>query len=402
MKILVVSNFYPPHTIGGYELGCRDVVEGLRQRGHDLQVLTSTHGLLHPERIDQVERVLAVDLGWDWAKTGTGWRLFQKELANRRAMRRALVTFKPDLVYIWSLRYCSVALAMQAQRAPVPTCFYVSDTWLTEWQGRDRWFQTPHDSWRRRLKQALNGAVEWVGGRTNGELRLQHLQCTSDYIRRVTAPAGEARVIHWGIDPAKVVTRAPRVNGPLRLLYAGQLIAHKGVHTALRACELLCADGVDVTLTLAGAAADVNYLRELTALAAPLGERVRFTGGLPRAELATLYAAHDVLLFPSIWPEPFSIGLLEGMAAGLGVVATATGGTAEILRDQHNALLFTPDNEAECATAITRLHHEPDLLAKLGNAARATVLESFRLDQMLDQVEQHVQQVYYESRQQPD
>ena len=42
MKILVVSNFYPPHHIGGYELGCRDVVEKLRARGHTLRVLTSS------------------------------------------------------------------------------------------------------------------------------------------------------------------------------------------------------------------------------------------------------------------------------------------------------------------------------------------------------------------------
>ena len=42
MKILVVSNLYPPQHVGGYELGCRDVVEKLRARGHDVRVLTST------------------------------------------------------------------------------------------------------------------------------------------------------------------------------------------------------------------------------------------------------------------------------------------------------------------------------------------------------------------------
>jgi len=300
-------------------------------------------------------------------------------------------------VYIWSLRYCSVALAMQAQRSGVPTCFYVSDTWLAEWQLRDRWFQTPHNQGRRRLKQVLNSVVE-IGGYTGHELHLRHLQYTSDYIRQATASAEDGRVIYWGIDPAQVVAQAVGASRPLRLLYAGQLVEHKGVHTALRACTRLCAQGVDVTLSIVGAAVDAEYRRELEALAAPLGERVRFTGGLPRAELAAMYAAHDVLLFPSIWPEPFSIGLLEGMAAGLGIVATATGGTAEILRHQHNALLFAPDDDVGCAVAITRLRSEPGLLASLGSAARTTVMESFRLDQMLDKVEQHLQQVYHESR----
>ena len=45
MRILVVSNLYPPHIIGGYELGCRDIVEALKRRGHELLVLTSDYGI---------------------------------------------------------------------------------------------------------------------------------------------------------------------------------------------------------------------------------------------------------------------------------------------------------------------------------------------------------------------
>ena len=61
MKILVVTNFYPPHYVGGYELGCRDVVEGLRQRGHKVDVLTSTWGVDRPLQEGGVHRWLVSD-----------------------------------------------------------------------------------------------------------------------------------------------------------------------------------------------------------------------------------------------------------------------------------------------------------------------------------------------------
>ena len=44
MRILVISNLYPPHALGGYEQRCRETVESLRQRGHSVQVLCSSYG----------------------------------------------------------------------------------------------------------------------------------------------------------------------------------------------------------------------------------------------------------------------------------------------------------------------------------------------------------------------
>jgi len=60
MKILVLTNLYPPLSIGGYEERCRDVVEGLRERGHDILVLTSTHGMIGKKDDGVVHRRLRI------------------------------------------------------------------------------------------------------------------------------------------------------------------------------------------------------------------------------------------------------------------------------------------------------------------------------------------------------
>ena len=68
-----------------------------------------------------------------------------------------------------------------------------------------------------------------------------------------------------------------------------------------------------------------------------------------------VYADHDVFVFPSIWEEPFSIGLLEAMACGQAVVGTTTGGSAEILVDGVNSLVFPPGDPRRLARQVKRL-----------------------------------------------
>jgi len=72
------------------------------------------------------------------------------------------------------------------------------------------------------------------------------MQCTSGAIERLTQAAGktaDTRVIHWGVDPARFPVRLERPGPPKRLLFVGQVIEHKGVHTAIEACALLVAAG---------------------------------------------------------------------------------------------------------------------------------------------------------------
>jgi LmbE family N-acetylglucosaminyl deacetylase len=95
MKILVVTNSYPPHHVGGYELGCRDVVEKLRLRGHDVHVLTGTLGVEGAPGTDAagVERILRVEAGG--VRKGK-WK-------ECRKLAGVLEKFQPDAVYFWNI-----------------------------------------------------------------------------------------------------------------------------------------------------------------------------------------------------------------------------------------------------------------------------------------------------------
>lgn len=132
-----------------------------------------------------------------------------------------------------------------------------------------------------------------------------------------------------------------------------------------------------------------DYERKLREMPEQLGVagRVRFLGKVPRAELPNIYAAHDVLIFPSEWDEPFAITPLEAIAGGLAVVGTTTGGSGELFRNRETAMTFRAGDAADCARAIRELCGDRELFQTICRHAQRGVREKHTLDVMVDAVE---------------
>ena len=121
MKILVVSNLYPPHHIGGYDLGCQQIVDALRQQGHTVKVLTSTHGVNTPTVDGETYRWLDMEQFWlPQRKPNTPRGLIRKERINQGAFNRLCREFKPDAVYFWNVAHISISLAIIARQREIP------------------------------------------------------------------------------------------------------------------------------------------------------------------------------------------------------------------------------------------------------------------------------------------
>lgn len=401
MRILVMSNFYPPHFVGGYELGCLDVVEGLKARGHQVCVLTSTHGVGKPQRDGSVYRWLETDFGSEIRAGARGLiRLLRKESANGRAFKRLCATFKPDLIYAWNLTHISISVIFLAQKIGLPVCFYVSDHWLSRWES-DLWYTQARRGHRRpssRLAwQPVKLYLRASGLLPGPDMDLSHVQFTSRYLKQAAIEAGkpvsEAEVIHWGIDTDKFAyNQAAR--DPGRLLYVGQIAPHKGVHTAVEALKIITEHPCykSTTLTIVGGPDYGGHVRGMVS-SLGLERNVSFTGLIPREELPEIYRQHDLFVFPSVWEEPFSIALLEALASGLAVVATRTGGSPEILESNVNALTFMKEDASACAAQILRLFNDPELFDRVRLNGRRTVEEHFKFDSMVDKIERSLKRL---------
>jgi len=161
-------------------------------------------------------------------------------------------------------------------------------------------------------------------------------------------------------------TTAP---GPLHLIFVGNLIPRKELHTLLAALAQLPADGW--RLTVAGSLEmDAAYVRAIRRQIRDggLAAKVTLLGALSAPELAARCAASHLLAVPSSY-EGFGIVYLEGMHFGLPAIASTAGAAREIVRHGHNGFLAPPGDVAALARYINLLMEDRELLNRLSLAA---------------------------------
>jgi glycosyltransferase involved in cell wall biosynthesis len=166
--------------------------------------------------------------------------------------------------------------------------------------------------------------------------------------------------------------------GSLCVGSVGRLDPVKDQATLLRALASLTASGLDAVGVLVG---DGPERPALQRLAAELGlrDRLRFLGA--RRDVPRLLAAFDLFVQASL-SEALPNALLEGLGAGLPVVATAVGGTLDVVRPEVG-LLVPPADPGAMALAVLRLARDAGLRHRLGAAGRALVAHRYSLDAML-------------------
>jgi glycosyltransferase involved in cell wall biosynthesis len=169
----------------------------------------------------------------------------------------------------------------------------------------------------------------------------------------------------------------------------GQLAPHKGQETFLQAAALVARRLSDVEFLIVGQdqSSHQAFTQKLKALseASGIADRVIFHQFTP--DIPQVLSALDVLTMPS-WDEPFGLILLEGMAAGKALIATAAGGPLEIVQDASTGLLVPPRDPVSLAEKIEQLLSDEPLRLRLGAAARARAAECFDREQIIDRIEQ--------------
>lgn len=204
-------------------------------------------------------------------------------------------------------------------------------------------------------------------------------------------PASKLGLIYNGLDMSRFAQIEPRDQARAGLglspddfvmVTVANLIPYKG-HADLFAALGRARSGLPQNWRLLVVGRDDGIGPELKRLRAELGldDYVDFLG--TRNDIARLLAAADVGLLCS-HEEGFSNALLEGMAAGLPMIATDVGGNAEAIIDQENGLIVPAKDPARLADAVLHLANDPPLRARLGAAARARVAEKFSLERCVD------------------
>jgi glycosyltransferase involved in cell wall biosynthesis len=191
-------------------------------------------------------------------------------------------------------------------------------------------------------------------------------------------------VLENGVDLARFSISENAARRELRRVgVVANLRPIKGLDNFVRAASVLMNFHPDVTFHIAG---EGPLWPELERLAVGLGLKERFVLEGPVTDVPSFLADLDVAVLPSR-SEGMSNALLEYMAAGKAIVATAVGGNARLIDDGVHGLLVPPDNSDALATAIGRLLSERELANRLGRAARLRVEEKYSREAMVKRFE---------------
>ena len=191
------------------------------------------------------------------------------------------------------------------------------------------------------------------------------------------------------IKEEEIIARA-KESGTLRILFLGNVIHRKGLHTLL---EAIRHETFEVRLDVVGGlTAEPKYAREMKEMAIVHGlqSTVKFHGPLDNEELIEKMKSAHVLVVPSSY-EGFGIVYLEGMAFGLPAIGTTAGAASEIITDDKTGFLVPPDDAKTLAERLSTLENDRDLLARMS----VNALERYRRQPTWDETAGRIREFVY-------
>jgi glycosyltransferase involved in cell wall biosynthesis len=355
VRVLVVSGIWPP-DVGGPASHAPELADFLARRGHGVDVVTTAEVAPAPR---------GFPIHWVSRRLPRGARHAAVAGFVARYARTS------DVVYATSM-LGRASLGASVARRPVVVKLVADEAYerarrfglfdgdLDEFQGFEGGARV------QALRRARNAAVR----------RVDHLVCPSVYLASLA--------VRWGVplDRVTVVPNAAptlpsvperedartmfQLDGPT-LAFAGRITRQKALVVALEALGRV----EDVSLLVAGDGPDAPEVRR-QASERGLDGRVRFLGALGRDDVLSLFRAADASLLSSSW-ENFPHTVVEALAVGTPVVATAVGGVPELVRDGENGLLVPAGDADALAGAIRRIVEEPGLRERLAQATVRSV-----------------------------
>ena len=238
------------------------------------------------------------------------------------------------------------------------------------------------------MSVTFHGSAEFFEPRT---FRLREKIAASAFVRGISSyGAGQMmlavpweqwpkiELVRLGVDVTAYQPTYPKQSGAVtEILFVGSLFAVKGLPILLDAMRRLLDGGASARLRLVG---DGPERASLAAYAKSLGiERdVIFEGPMDQERTREAYAHADLVVLSS-FAEGIPVVLMEAMAMGVPVVAPWVGGVPELVAGGHNGLLFPAGDREALAAALACLVASPADRARMGAAARATILEEYNL-----------------------
>lgn len=401
MKILVISELFPPDVKGGYEMRCEDACYWLYQNGYQLEVLTTQLEYKVNNHPFPVYRKL---IKYPNGRTPTEWPTWKKyyyALLDNYSFSKALEQTDPDLIYIWKCSEISRSLIPNIFQTPVLKLVDISSSWFhkvaTQHGPVYRFIESRSGSLIKNIIKKcvakilpffslglFSGAYifDWdnlVGYFTshwNKKFHTEHIpECNS------------FSVFHTGIDLTIFpFEQKKHFTDPVKLLFVGRIEEDKGFYLLLD--QLNHGKSINLLLTVIGNFPNEQEKRKIQTKIMDLGleSKINFLGQIKREMLFTYYQQNDFTVFPSVWDEPFSRVPIESMACGTPCISTDNPGSKELF-DLDAPLILLERTRQSLANILDKVTCNKDQYGKLSLEGRKFVEGSFTFDRFMRNIE---------------
>ncbi|MBN1282285.1 MAG: glycosyltransferase family 4 protein [Proteobacteria bacterium] len=361
---------FPP-IIGGVETHLATMLPEFNRMGHRTALLTGAFEGCRQEYDYQGTRIVRtplMDLNWLFKRGLSG---LDDEIAE--LFTGFVESARPDVIHAHNMHYFSKphakALSEVAKKKGLPLVL------------------TAHNVWDEDLYLDLTRDVPWT-----------HIIAVSHYIRREIIGIGvdqrRCTTIHHGIDHRKfshdadtrsIYAKYPQLRGRRLVFHPARMGLAKGCDVSIKAFNIVHRRFPDAMLVLAGTKNIIDWGATQQKDIAYFIRLLKFFGlqkhvlidSYELEQMPGLYAASDVVLYPSTAMEPFGLTMLEAMAAKKPIIVTNAGGMPEIIQDQINGFVVPIKNFEALAGRILRLLSEEDLRTDMGETGRALVEQRY-------------------------
>jgi len=377
LKILTISEFFPPNIKGGAEISTKLLVDELSKKNECI-VVTSKFGKPYKENYLVYPLLKRCDYeGSLLKKIYYGINLFFSPIYNYFKIKKIIKEKNPDVIHIIPTHFTYFRLISFLSKMGKPIVIDIRDYSFNSAFGSDK-EGSPISFTKRAMSKRLFiskflflviGMYESIIFKSyikNLKKMDKEKECIkfialSNFIRDRLIQAGFSKdkiKIIPNISKKSIVKNRKRKN---KIIFAGRIEKDKGVWDLIKAVEILQNKKIYLDLVGNGSESEniKNYLTDKKI------RNIRLLGKVSNKEVLKKYAESKIILGPSTWPEPFGRFIQESITTKTPCIATKVGGIPEGIKDHETGLLVEPNNPKQLAEAIQELLTNKKLYNKI-------------------------------------